>query len=67
MKQSSSSYPDISDILARKAEGRVRLSRLTFSEKVSRVEALQDRLKAFEIVRRSRTGGASERGKLAAG
>ncbi len=44
-------YPDISDILARKAEGRRELSKLTFGEKIARMEALRDRLSPFKGLR----------------
>jgi hypothetical protein len=37
-------YPDISDILKRKAEGRQRLSKRSFAEKVADIEALRERL-----------------------
>jgi len=37
-------YPDISDILERKAEGRRVLAKLSFVEKVERMEALRERL-----------------------
>ncbi len=37
-------YPDISDILERKAEGRKALAKLSFVEKVRRMEALRERL-----------------------
>ncbi len=36
--------PDISDILQRKAEGRKALAKLSFVEKVQRMEALRERL-----------------------
>ena len=42
-----SAYPDISDILERKAEGRRTLAKLTFVEKVQRMEALRERLAPF--------------------
>jgi hypothetical protein len=37
-------YPDISDILKRMAEGRQRLSKRSFAEKVADIEALRERL-----------------------
>ena len=40
-------YPETSDILERKAEGRKALSRLSFVEKVERMEALREALGPF--------------------
>lgn len=52
-------YPDISDILARKAAGRRDLAKLDFWEKVRRMEALRERVRplkeAREAARAART------------
>lgn len=48
------SYPDVSDILSRKAAGRRELSKLTFGEKIARIEALRDRLEPLKRVRANR-------------
>jgi hypothetical protein len=48
------SYPDISDILARKAEGRRNRSKLSFGEKIAVVEALRERLAPFKRAREQR-------------
>ncbi len=40
-------YPNVSDILERKAEGRRALAKLGFVEKVERIEALRERLGPF--------------------
>ena len=37
-------YPDVSDILARKAAGRREISRRSFGEKIAMVEELRERL-----------------------
>jgi hypothetical protein len=47
-------YPDISDILQRKAEGRKELARLSFGEKIARLEALRARLAPFNRAREAR-------------
>ena len=44
-------YPDISDILARKAEGRRNLAALTFGQKIDILEAMRARV---EPIRRAR-------------
>lgn len=40
-------YPDISDILNRKAQGRLDLSRRSFGAKIEAIEALRERLRPF--------------------
>jgi hypothetical protein len=47
------SYPDITDILARKAEGRRQLAALSFGEKLEMLDALRERV---EPLRRARDG-----------
>jgi hypothetical protein len=49
------SFPDISDIVARKAEGRKAISRLSFGEKIERMESLRKRLSPFKQLRQSRS------------
>jgi hypothetical protein len=58
MKQRS--YPDVSDILERKAEGRRALAKLGFVEKVERIEALRERL--APLVRRRLATAPNKRG-----
>ena len=41
-------YPDISDILAQKAEARRIRAKRTFGQKVAAMEALRERLKPFK-------------------
>lgn len=48
------SYPDISDILARKAQGKREASKRTFAEKIAMVEALNERLAPLKAAREAR-------------
>ena len=50
----TTAYPDISDILARKAEGRREIARRTFGEKIAMVEALRERLAPLKRAREQR-------------
>jgi hypothetical protein len=50
----TSSYPEISDLLARKAKGREESAKLSFSEKIDRMEALRERLAPFRAARAGR-------------
>ncbi|MBY0138865.1 hypothetical protein H0176_01065 [Methylorubrum populi] len=54
-------YPDRSDIIARKAEGRRELATLTFGEKIARMEALRDRLAPIRHARDARSTCANIR------
>jgi hypothetical protein len=54
MKQPETTYPDISDILQRKAEGRRDTSRRPFGEKIAMMEALRERLAPFKRLREQR-------------
>ena len=47
-------YPDISDILKRKAQGRRDLAALPFAEKIARAEALRERLAPIKRAREAR-------------
>jgi hypothetical protein len=53
-------FPDISDILARKAEGRREIARLSFGEKIARMEALRERLEPLKRAREARKRANSE-------
>jgi len=44
MQRRSSQYPDLSDILARKASGRRQRATLTFAEKLRILDALKERI-----------------------
>src|SRR5215216_6776795 len=47
-------YPDVSDILARKAEGRRNISRRSFGEKIAMIEKLRERLAPLKRAREQR-------------
>ncbi len=55
-KTPTASYPDISDILARKAEGRREAARRSFGEKIAMMEALRERLAPLKQARDERRG-----------
>jgi hypothetical protein len=48
------SFPDISDILARKQEGRKELAARSFVDKIKAMEALRERLAPFKAAREKR-------------
>ncbi len=54
MKPASPIYPDISDILARKAEGRRDAARRSFGEKIAWVEEMRERLAPLKRAREER-------------
>jgi len=45
-------YPDISDILRRKEQGRREIAARAFGEKIAMLEALRERLAPFHAARR---------------
>lgn len=47
-------YPDVSDILKLKESGRKELSKLSFGEKIERMEALRERLRPLKEAREAR-------------
>ncbi len=47
-------YPDISDILARKAEGRKNLAQRSFAEKIVWLEKFREEMKPFKDAREAR-------------
>jgi hypothetical protein len=51
-------YPDISDILARKAEGRQEIARRSFGEKIAMVEAMRERLAPLKRAREQRAAAS---------
>jgi hypothetical protein len=59
VKDAESEYPDISDILQRKAEGRREIAARTFGEKIAMVEAMRERIAPFKRLKERR-----QRGKL---
>ena len=54
MSKDRTDFPDISDILARKAEGRREIARRSFGEKIAMMEALRERLEPFKRAREAR-------------
>ena len=50
-------YPDISDILVRKAEGRKSLATLSFGEKLEKLEEMRARVEPIRRARDARRGG----------
>jgi hypothetical protein len=54
MDSESKIYPDLSDILARKEQGRRELSRRSFGEKLVWCEAMRERLAPFKRAREAR-------------
>ena len=52
-------YPDISDILARKSQGKREASKRSFAEKIAMVEALNARLEPLKAAREARKRQAS--------
>ena len=54
MKQLHIIYPDISDILARKEEGRREVSRRSFGEKIAMLERMRERLLPLKRMREER-------------
>ena len=55
MKQNQSIYPDISDILRRKAEGRRNIIALSFGEKIEMLEIMRERISPLRDARNNRT------------
>jgi hypothetical protein len=55
MKTNAKAYPDISDILERKAAGRVDLHARWFAEKLDALDALRDRAGPLRAARAART------------
>ena len=60
MKSGHRVYPDISDILQRKAEGRKEVAARGFGERIAMVEIMRERL---EPLKRMREAAASKRAK----
>jgi hypothetical protein len=47
-------YPDISDLLALKAEGRREIARRSFGEKIAMIEVMRERLAPLKRIRDKR-------------
>jgi len=56
-------YPDVSDILARKREGRRANARLSFGEKIARIEAMRESLVPLKRARDARRAAQATHGK----
>jgi hypothetical protein len=54
MNQPHIVYPDISDILARKQEGRQEVGRRSFGEKIAMLEMMRERLAPLKRMREER-------------
>jgi hypothetical protein len=54
MSKSDAKYPDISDILARKADGRRDAAKRSFGEKIAWVEQMRERLAPLKRAREER-------------
>jgi hypothetical protein len=61
MSKPGQTYPNISDILERKAEGRRDIARRSFGEKIAMMEALRERLAPFKRAREQRRAAKSQR------
>jgi hypothetical protein len=60
MDEADSQYPDISDILARKAAGRRRRAALSFAEKLDILDALRERIAPIVHARKLRLARAGK-------
>jgi hypothetical protein len=63
MSKPGPTYPDISDILERKAEGRRDIARRSLGEKIAMMEALRERLAPFKRAREQRRAAKLRRGE----
>ena len=61
MKSGYSQYPDISEIIARKASGRRQRAGLSFAEKLVILDALKERVKPIVQARMIREGRQDRR------
>jgi len=61
------SFPDISDILARKAEGRREIARRSFGEKTAMMEALRERVESIKRAREARRAARDKSGDSESG
>ena len=52
-------FPDVSDILARKTEGRREIARRSFGEKITMIEAMRERLAPLKRAREMRRAARS--------
>jgi hypothetical protein len=64
--KSPRTYPDVSDIFARKAAGRRQLASLTFGEKLDMLDALRERTAPLRRRRDEKRGGSLGKSLLSA-
>jgi hypothetical protein len=57
-------YPDISDILQRKAEGRREIAARTLGDKIAMVEAMRERMEPLKRLREARERERAERASI---
>jgi hypothetical protein len=66
MKKSKIIYPDLSELHARKEQGRREAARRTLGEKIAIVEAMRERLAPLKLAREARASrAASDAGDMA--
>ena len=61
MSKRQRAYPDISDLLQRKAEGRKEIAARSFGEKIAMVEAMRERLEPLKRMREAEALGRASR------
>lgn len=59
MKSRPTVYPDISDIIARKAAGRRQLASLSFGEKLDLLDKLREGVAPMQVARETRRGASA--------
>jgi hypothetical protein len=59
MTDATRDYPDIADLLARKAEGRRQRAAISFAEKLDALDALRERVAPIVRAREARNAGKS--------
>lgn len=63
MTKGKATYPDRTDIHARKQQGRREAAARTFGEKIAAMEALRERLAPLKLARDAEASRRRERGK----
>jgi hypothetical protein len=63
MTDDQKGFPDISDILARKEEGRRKNARRTLGEKIAMMEALRERVEPLRRAREARRAKRKKEGE----
>jgi hypothetical protein len=63
MSKPAAPFPDISDILEAKAQGRRDSAARTLDEKIARIEAMRERLAPLKRLREERDGRAAGSGR----